>query len=494
MSVTKFGFINKSGQFVIDPIFDCVRNFKDGLAAIEIDGKWGYIDINGYVVIEPKYDDVTWCFSEGLACVQEGEKFFFIDKNGRKVLGPLPTADTCSFSEGLAAVGGMGINGYIDRAGKLVIDALYSKTFPFRKGIAFVKKERTKEWGYIDKMGNFTPLYIDNINDQSVFQNDGYIQVIRNRKVGYMDFSGKIIIEPKFDRASLFKAETACVVYNGGKYFIDEKGNFILGPFASIGGPFSDGIAPVQKEAGGKYGYIDKTGRYVLEPSFDFAGEFYGQYAYAKIGNEYYVINRAGKLLFRPEYMKEDYIDFREGMATVFDFNNGKRKCGFIDSSLRVAIPLIFHEIDGFYEGLARVSIENATDTREAFKKLPRYSNSQGVQSPISTKLEHSHSTNTRKTTTTTTKSESGCYIATAVYGTYDCPEVWTLRRYRDKVLDNSWYGRLFIRTYYAVSPTLVKWFGATEWFRNLFYKPLNKWVAKLNKQGFEATPYKDKY
>ena len=35
-----------------------------------------------------------------------------------------------------------------------------------------------------------------------------------------MDFSGKIIIEPKFDRASLFKAETACVVYNGGKYLV----------------------------------------------------------------------------------------------------------------------------------------------------------------------------------------------------------------------------------------------------------------------------------
>ncbi len=89
---------------------------------------------------------------------------------------------------------------------------------------------------------------------------------------------------------------------------------------------------------------------------------------------------------------------------------------------------------------------------------------------------------------------KSGCYIATAVYGSYDCPEVWTLRRYRDNVLDNTWYGRLFIRTYYAISPTLVKWFGATEWFRSLFYNRLSKWVTILNKRGFENTPYKDKY
>ena len=91
-------------------------------------------------------------------------------------------------------------------------------------------------------------------------------------------------------------------------------------------------------------------------------------------------------------------------------------------------------------------------------------------------------------------KPKSGCYIATAVYGNYDCPEVWTLRRYRDNVLDNSWYGRLFIQTYYTISPTLVKWFGKANWFRNLFVRPLNKWVAKLNKKGVEDTPYKDKY
>jgi len=88
----------------------------------------------------------------------------------------------------------------------------------------------------------------------------------------------------------------------------------------------------------------------------------------------------------------------------------------------------------------------------------------------------------------------SGCYVATAVYGSYDCPEVWTLRRYRDNILDSTWYGRLFIKIYYTISPTLVKWFGSTEWFRNLFLAPLNRWVTRLNQRGFENTPYEDKY
>ena len=43
-----------------------------------------------------------------------------------------------------------------------------------------------------------------------------------------------------------------------------------------------------------------------------------------------------------------------------------------------------------------------------------------------------------------------------------------TLRRFHDYTLAESWYGRAFIRTYYAISPTLVKWFGETNWFKKM--------------------------
>lgn len=86
-----------------------------------------------------------------------------------------------------------------------------------------------------------------------------------------------------------------------------------------------------------------------------------------------------------------------------------------------------------------------------------------------------------------------GCYVATAVYGSYDCPQVWTLRRYRDDILAKTWYGKAFIHTYYAISPTLVKWFGKTDWFKNLFQNKLNKMVDDLQKRGVESTPYDDK-
>ena len=89
-------------------------------------------------------------------------------------------------------------------------------------------------------------------------------------------------------------------------------------------------------------------------------------------------------------------------------------------------------------------------------------------------------------------KERGGCYVATAVYGSYDCPEVWTLRRFRDNVLAKTWYGRLFIKLYYAVSPTAVKLFGDADWFRNFFRGKLDDMVSNLQENGFESTPYQD--
>lgn len=91
------------------------------------------------------------------------------------------------------------------------------------------------------------------------------------------------------------------------------------------------------------------------------------------------------------------------------------------------------------------------------------------------------------------THNKKGCYIATCVYGSYNCPEVWTLRRYRDNVLGNTWCGRAFIHIYYAVSPVAVKVFGRFSWFKNIFRKNLDQMVESLNRRGIDNTPYDDK-
>ena len=77
-----------------------------------------------------------------------------------------------------------------------------------------------------------------------------------------------------------------------------------------------------------------------------------------------------------------------------------------------------------------------------------------------------------------------GCYVATCVYGSYDCAPVWTLRRFRDEKLAKSMFGRAFICLYYKVSPAVVEWFGKRKWFNSIFRPLLDALVSRRNKAG----------
>ncbi len=89
-------------------------------------------------------------------------------------------------------------------------------------------------------------------------------------------------------------------------------------------------------------------------------------------------------------------------------------------------------------------------------------------------------------------RDSQGCYVATCVYGSYDCPQVWTLRRFRDDTLAKTAPGRAFIRAYYAISPAIVTWFGGTAWFKRLWRGVLDSMVRRLNADGVADTPYDD--
>ena len=82
--------------------------------------------------------------------------------------------------------------------------------------------------------------------------------------------------------------------------------------------------------------------------------------------------------------------------------------------------------------------------------------------------------------------------MATCVYGSYDCPQVWTLRRYRDDVLKNTTAERCFISLYYAVSPTMVRIFGRNQAVRRMWRTALDRIISRLNADGFSDKPYND--
>ena len=78
-------------------------------------------------------------------------------------------------------------------------------------------------------------------------------------------------------------------------------------------------------------------------------------------------------------------------------------------------------------------------------------------------------------------QSSVGCYIATMVYGDYDHPQVMELRKYRDQVLLKNYFGKLFVKIYYAVSPHLVKKLKNQNKINKLITSLLDRLIEKIN-------------
>ena len=102
------------------------------------DDKYGLVLNDGRIVLEPCYDYI-YAFREGLASVELPASRGYIDVSGRLVI-PLQLESAGSFSEGLAWTEVDGKGGYIDRTGRIVIEPEYDCVFEFSEGLAFVCK------------------------------------------------------------------------------------------------------------------------------------------------------------------------------------------------------------------------------------------------------------------------------------------------------------------------------------------------------------------
>src|SRR5271155_4358190 len=96
------GFIDASGQIVVDPIFECAGSFREGLASVRVRSKWGLIDESGKMVIKP-FSDQRISFSEGRGVFNERGKYGVIDRSGSVIVAPKYYVIN-DYSEGLASM------------------------------------------------------------------------------------------------------------------------------------------------------------------------------------------------------------------------------------------------------------------------------------------------------------------------------------------------------------------------------------------------------
>jgi hypothetical protein len=210
----KYGFVDKSGKVVISPKYDAVIPFVGGIAAVKRDGKWGFVDKTGKEIVPPTYEypviDYDYLKMGYLPVVKKAGKYS-TPFGGEYDF--LVHVDSNLF---LAKKGGKW--GLIDKKNREVLSFKYDKLFHLHKDL-FVYSERDK-YGVISlKRGVIVqPRY-----DKIFYAGEGIIGLVLNNKVGFMDTSGNIIFQPKYDSLASGFINGFALMYNKGKPYILSK-------------------------------------------------------------------------------------------------------------------------------------------------------------------------------------------------------------------------------------------------------------------------------
>jgi len=266
----KWGFSDNTGKMIIEPKFSLVFRFTEDLAPVcDEKGKWGYINREGKWEIEPKFDGAG-PFSEGHAGVIVKREWGVINKKGTMTVEPR-FARVGIFRDGLApavvvrdSVGGTKAadGGYIDYTGNFKIQPQFEAGLTnFSEGVAGVRRIG-QMWSFIDKNDKIVikPAYfmLGQFGDgMAAFRNEADLW-------GFIDRTSKIVITPKYAGVRMFSEGLCAVKTPKSKFwgFIDKTGSIVIKEQFDNADQFHDGMAMVS--LGGKVGYIDKTGQYVI--------------------------------------------------------------------------------------------------------------------------------------------------------------------------------------------------------------------------------------
>lgn len=218
-----------SNKIIISPKYDLIspgtyQLFEEGLAAVKLNGKWGFITENGIEIIPVKYEDVGSFSSDGFAPVKLNGKLGFIDKKGHEI-SPIKYDGVANFFQGVAAVELNGKLGFIDKRGLEILPIKYERAdFEWENKVFIVQLQSEGQVGMIDITNKeIIPPKYDRIDPLG----KGLFKVSKYGKWGIINEQGKELGLIKYDKISFFDGDLAKVSLDGKWGLIDKTGKEI---------------------------------------------------------------------------------------------------------------------------------------------------------------------------------------------------------------------------------------------------------------------------
>ena len=321
----KWGYEDVKGNVVIPAEYEEVKDFSNGLAIVKKDGKWGVITPTGREVFKCIYDTIA-PFSNNVALAAIDKSWYYINSNG-KVQG-LPSDMTFhSYSNGLARVKkkvrGQDRYGYIDSRGFFVIEPIFDQASDFfgEKALVTINGRHFSINAKGKRQALDFPFTADNIYLSNNY-GSGFLK--QGEKYFFIKYEkGRYSLLPSsYTKVSAFQEGVALVQTSNGRLkYIRPNGTTAvnLPEECTAAGNFSEGKAWVC--INGKYGFINPTGKIIIDTIFSYTSDFNDGLAYVAYGGRQGII--------RQSYANETWPDLRIESVTLADHNgNGKVESG----------------------------------------------------------------------------------------------------------------------------------------------------------------------
>ena len=235
---------------------------------------------------------------------------------------------------------------------RVAIDYQYLDARDFHEGLAAVRND--KAWGYIDNLGRTVLPFVYQVPEVGDFS--GGMAFIGDR---YIRTDGNPAFEDRTFESGLPFSHGLAAVQSGGKWgFIDATGKFVIAPLYEAAGSFSSGLAPVRRD--GLWGYVDAEGHIKIPPRYIYAEEFSEGLAAVEVRGRIGFIDTKGHTAIEPRF--DEAGRFVYGLAPA-RLQTNYRGWGFINTQGRIIISHRFNAAGPFSDRLAPV----ATDGRWGF-------------------------------------------------------------------------------------------------------------------------------
>lgn len=148
----KYGYLNSQDEVAIPFQFNKANTFKNGLAIVNIYGKYGAIDKYGEFQIKPSFDEFYSFNDNGIAVVRKDSFYGYINENGRFVINPI-FSDARSIKDGIGIAALDGHYGVINDRGDFIIEPIFDDIKSYDKGFGIVRSGQL--WGVINSSGRY---------------------------------------------------------------------------------------------------------------------------------------------------------------------------------------------------------------------------------------------------------------------------------------------------------------------------------------------------